>query len=114
MLRCGVERWLSYEVAQFLVTLVADGSLYAAVEHVYPLEQFKEAFTRSLRSHRGRQDPVPIWPLIDARVPHHHQAPQDRDPRRSACPRKVMSHDPRAVVRGDRLGSVTVALSRHA
>src|SRR2546430_5422181 len=41
------------EIYQKLGDLVADGSLYAAVEHVYPLEQFKEAFTRSLRSHRG-------------------------------------------------------------
>jgi len=32
---------------------VADGSLSAAVEHVYPLEQFKEAFERSLKSQRG-------------------------------------------------------------
>src|SRR5437667_8280949 len=41
------------EIYQKLGDLAADGSLYAAVEHVYPLEQFKEAFTRSLRSHRG-------------------------------------------------------------
>src|SRR5437870_13746631 len=41
------------EIYQKLGDLVADGSLYAAVERVYPLEQFKEAFTRSLRSHRG-------------------------------------------------------------
>src|SRR2546427_5404087 len=41
------------EIYQKLGDLVADGSLTAAVEHVYPLEQFKEAFTRSLRSHRG-------------------------------------------------------------
>jgi NADPH:quinone reductase-like Zn-dependent oxidoreductase len=32
---------------------VADGSLSAAVEHVYPLEQFKEAFERSLKSQRS-------------------------------------------------------------
>ena len=38
---------------QRLGDLVADGSLSAAVEHVYPLEQFKEAFRRSLQSHRG-------------------------------------------------------------
>src|SRR5437667_2489932 len=41
------------EIYQKLGDLVADGSLYAAVEHVYPPEQFKDAFTRSLRSHRG-------------------------------------------------------------
>jgi NADPH:quinone reductase-like Zn-dependent oxidoreductase len=41
------------EIYQKLGDLVADGSLTAAVEHVYPLEQFKEALTRSLRSHRG-------------------------------------------------------------
>jgi NADPH:quinone reductase-like Zn-dependent oxidoreductase len=33
--------------------LVAEGLLSAAVEYVYPLEQFKEAFRRSLQSHRG-------------------------------------------------------------
>src|SRR6267378_1807975 len=41
------------EIYQKLDDLVANGSLCAAVEHVYPLEQFKEALTRSLRSHRG-------------------------------------------------------------
>jgi len=30
----------------------AAGSLAAAVEHVYPLDQFKEAFEHSLRSSR--------------------------------------------------------------
>jgi len=41
------------EIYQKLGDLVAGGSLSAAVEHVYPLDQFKEAITRSLRSHRG-------------------------------------------------------------
>src|SRR5438093_5895827 len=41
------------EIYQKLGDLVAHGSLTAAVQHVDPLEQFKEAFTRSLRSHRG-------------------------------------------------------------
>src|SRR3989454_8395716 len=41
------------EIYQKLGDLVADGSLYAAVEHVYPLDQFKEAIKRSLRSNRG-------------------------------------------------------------
>src|SRR6267142_2473021 len=41
------------EIYQKLGDLVADGSLSAAVEHVYPLEQFKEAIRRSLRSNRG-------------------------------------------------------------
>src|SRR6267142_2039847 len=41
------------EIYQKLGDLVADGSLSAAVEHVYPLEQFKEAIKRSLRSNRG-------------------------------------------------------------
>ena len=41
------------ETYQRLGDLVAEGSLSAAVEHVYPLEQFKEAFERSLQSHRG-------------------------------------------------------------
>jgi NADPH:quinone reductase-like Zn-dependent oxidoreductase len=41
------------EVYQRLGGLVADGSLSAAVEHVYPLEQFKEAFKRSLKLNRS-------------------------------------------------------------
>jgi len=41
------------EIYQKLGALVADGSLSAAVEHVYPLEQFKEAFEHSLRSSRN-------------------------------------------------------------
>src|SRR5437899_204249 len=38
------------EVYRKLGDFVAEGSLSAAVEDVYPLEQFKEAFQRSLRS----------------------------------------------------------------
>jgi NADPH:quinone reductase-like Zn-dependent oxidoreductase len=41
------------EIYQKLGDLVADGSLSAAVEHVYPLDQFKDAIERSLRSNRG-------------------------------------------------------------
>ena len=41
------------EIYQKLGNLVADGSLFAAVEHVYPLEQFKEAFQQSLQSNRS-------------------------------------------------------------
>src|SRR5712692_2972520 len=41
------------EIYQKLGDLVADGSLSAAVEHVYPLEQFKEAFKQSLKSNRS-------------------------------------------------------------
>ena len=41
------------ETYKTLGGLVADGSLSAAVEHVYPLEQFKEAFQRSLTSNRS-------------------------------------------------------------
>jgi NADPH:quinone reductase-like Zn-dependent oxidoreductase len=41
------------ETYQRLGDLVAEGLLSAAVEYVYPLEQFKEAFRRSLQSHRG-------------------------------------------------------------
>jgi NADPH:quinone reductase-like Zn-dependent oxidoreductase len=41
------------EIYQKLDDLVADGSLSAAVEHVYPLEQFKEAFEQSLKSNRN-------------------------------------------------------------
>jgi NADPH:quinone reductase-like Zn-dependent oxidoreductase len=40
------------EIYQKLGDLVADGSLSAAVEQVYPLEQFKEAFKQSLKSNR--------------------------------------------------------------
>src|SRR5258707_1324613 len=41
------------EIYQKLGDLVADGSLSAAVEHVYPLEQFKAAFEQSLKSNRS-------------------------------------------------------------
>ena len=41
------------EVYQKLGSLVADGSLSAEVERVYPLEQYKEAFEHSLRSNRN-------------------------------------------------------------
>jgi NADPH:quinone reductase-like Zn-dependent oxidoreductase len=42
-----------HEIYQKLGDLVADGSLSAAVEHVYPLEQYKEAFRQSLKSNRS-------------------------------------------------------------
>jgi NADPH:quinone reductase-like Zn-dependent oxidoreductase len=41
------------EIYQKLGDLVAEKSLSAAVEHVYPLEQFKEAFKQSLKSNRS-------------------------------------------------------------
>src|SRR5258706_11185738 len=41
------------EIYQKLGDLVGDGSLWAAVEHVYPLDQFKEAFKQSLKSNRS-------------------------------------------------------------
>jgi len=41
------------EIYQKLGDLVADGSLSAAVEHVYPLDQFKEAFEQSSKSNRS-------------------------------------------------------------
>jgi NADPH:quinone reductase-like Zn-dependent oxidoreductase len=41
------------EIYQKLGDLVADGSLSATVEHVYPLNQFKEAFKQSLKSNRS-------------------------------------------------------------
>jgi NADPH:quinone reductase-like Zn-dependent oxidoreductase len=41
------------EIYQKLGDLVADGSLSAAVEQVYTLEQFKEAFEQSLKSNRS-------------------------------------------------------------
>ncbi len=41
------------EVYQKLGDLVANGSLSAAVEQVYPLESFKEAFEQSLKSNRS-------------------------------------------------------------
>jgi NADPH:quinone reductase-like Zn-dependent oxidoreductase len=40
------------EIYQKLGELVADGSLSASVEHVYRLDQFKEAFKESLKSNR--------------------------------------------------------------
>jgi NADPH:quinone reductase-like Zn-dependent oxidoreductase len=40
-------------VYQKLGNLVADGSLSAVVEQVYPLDQFKEAFKQSLQSNRS-------------------------------------------------------------
>ena len=40
------------ELYQKLADLVADGSLSATVEHAYPLDQFKEAIDRSLKSNR--------------------------------------------------------------
>jgi len=41
------------EIYQKLGGLVADGSISAAVDRVYPLEQFKEAFEQSLKSNRS-------------------------------------------------------------
>ena len=41
------------ETYQKLSDLVADGSLSAAVEQIYPLEQFKDAFKQSLKSNRN-------------------------------------------------------------
>ena len=41
------------EIYQKLGDLVADGSLSAAVEHVYPLDQFEKAFEQSLKSNRS-------------------------------------------------------------
>jgi len=41
------------ELYQKLSDLVADGSLSAAVEQVYPLDQFKQAINRSLKSTRN-------------------------------------------------------------
>src|SRR6266436_6152428 len=41
------------EIYQTLGDLVADGSLSAVVEHVYPLDQFKEAFKQCLLSNRS-------------------------------------------------------------
>jgi NADPH:quinone reductase-like Zn-dependent oxidoreductase len=41
------------ETYQKLGDLVADGSLSAAVEHVYPLDRFKDAFEHSLKPNRS-------------------------------------------------------------
>jgi len=41
------------EIYQKLGDLVADGSLSATVDHVYPLDQFKEAFDQSLKPNRS-------------------------------------------------------------
>ena len=46
-------RTVIQEIYQKLGDLVADGSLSATVEHVYPLEQFKEAFEQSLKPNRS-------------------------------------------------------------
>jgi NADPH:quinone reductase-like Zn-dependent oxidoreductase len=43
----------SKDIYQKLGDLVADGSISATVEHVYPLDQFKEAFRQSLKSNRS-------------------------------------------------------------
>ena len=42
-----------HEIYRKLADLVADGSLAAAVERVYPLEQFKEAFNHAAQWHRS-------------------------------------------------------------
>ena len=42
-----------HEVYQKLGDLVVNGSLSAAVEHAYPLEQFKQAIKQSLQSNRS-------------------------------------------------------------
>jgi len=41
------------ELYQKLADMVADGSLSASVEQVYPLDQFKQAIERSLKSSRN-------------------------------------------------------------
>ena len=41
------------EIYQKLGDLVANGSLFAAVDHVYALDEFKEAFKQSLKSNRS-------------------------------------------------------------
>src|SRR5437016_4033462 len=41
------------DIYQKLGDLVTDGSLSATVEHVYPLDQFKEAFEQSLKPNRS-------------------------------------------------------------
>jgi NADPH:quinone reductase-like Zn-dependent oxidoreductase len=43
------------EIYQKLGNLVADGSLSATVEHVYPLDQFKEAFQAIVKVESQRQ-----------------------------------------------------------
>src|SRR5712664_660115 len=44
------------DIYQKLGDLVADGSLVAAVERAYPLEQFREAFGQSLKPNRDGKD----------------------------------------------------------
>jgi len=55
------------EVYQKLGGLVADGSLSATVDHVYPLEQFKEAFEQSLKPNRSGKILFKFDELVEGR-----------------------------------------------
>jgi hypothetical protein len=56
------------EIYEKLGDLVADGSLAAVVEHMYPLEQFGSV-RAIFKIESQRQDSVQVWrPLIDARL----------------------------------------------
>jgi hypothetical protein len=56
------------EIYQKLGNLVADGTLSAKVEQVYPLDQFKTAFEHSLKSNRSGKTLFKFGrPCIDAR-----------------------------------------------
>src|SRR6185295_9678890 len=56
------------EVYRKLGDLVAAGSLAAAVEHVYPLEDFKDAFKHSLQSNRSGKILFTFGALADPRT----------------------------------------------
>src|ERR1700756_5712045 len=56
------------EVYRKLGDLVAAGSLSAAVEHVYPLEDFKVAFEHSLKSNRSGKILFKLGALADTRT----------------------------------------------
>jgi NADPH:quinone reductase-like Zn-dependent oxidoreductase len=60
------------EIYQKLGDLVADGSLRAEVEHVYRLDQFKEAFGQSLKSNRSGKTLFDLDRHASGRDSHGH------------------------------------------
>jgi NADPH:quinone reductase-like Zn-dependent oxidoreductase len=75
---CNAPRTEIQEMYQKLRDLVADGSLSAGVEQVYPLEQFKEAFEHSLQSNRSGPQ-LMVWFMVGEPMEgtdHHRVGPQ--------------------------------------